>query len=113
MSNMEFWSNNSLMDSLHDVSMGQVFNGDEESRNYNPVVGGDNGTGIRIRSRPARNDPSNMNPAIQGTAPRRIRLQRKIQVHPVQPIFSNEAVKYEGCAPEDHDSKPTIAGVRN
>lgn len=41
------------------------------------------GTGIRIRTREQHNQPSNANSGLQGTAPRRIRLQKKLQVGPV------------------------------
>ncbi|XP_054788634.1 protein NTM1-like 9 [Prosopis cineraria] len=99
--------NNYLMASSPDSGMGQVYNVDNESRNYNPVVNGDIGTGIRIRPRQVRNDLPNTNPASQGTAPRRIRLQRKLQLHP---LSSNEVVKGGSCVPEDHGSKPIVVG---
>lgn len=107
--NMGLLQNNSLMASSPDVGMGQVYNvanGYEESRNYN--ASSDNGTGIRIRTRQVPNDLPNMNPVTQGTAQRRIRLQRRLG----HPLSSSEVGKDGSCDPEDHDSKPTIAGVR-
>ncbi|KAI8028864.1 NAC domain-containing protein 91 [Camellia lanceoleosa] len=54
----------------------------EESISNSNAVGNDNisGTGIRIRSRQVHNRPSAENFGVQGTAPRRIRLQKKLQV---------------------------------
>lgn len=84
-----------------------VYNGCQEPRNYNTVVGGDNGTGIRTRSRLVRNEQVNMYPMNQGqgTAPRRIRL------HLTPP--SSDKVEEDGkCAQENYDSKPIITSVR-
>lgn len=44
---------------------------------------GDNGTGIKIRSRQVQNPSGASSFVVQGSAPRRIRLQKKLQVGPV------------------------------
>ncbi|KAK8530713.1 hypothetical protein V6N13_030655 [Hibiscus sabdariffa] len=54
---------------------------DELSNHVYPSCNLDNAvTGIRIRSRPARSQPNIENSLMQGYAPRRIRLQCKLQV---------------------------------
>ncbi|XP_054795050.1 protein NTM1-like 9 [Prosopis cineraria] len=100
-SNIGIVQSHSQMALPSDVAFDQVYsvlNGCQEPRNYNTVVGGDNGagTGIRIRTRQGRNEEVNMNPMIQGqgNAPRRI-LLLKIE-------------KGGGYVQENHDSKPII-----
>uniref|UniRef100_A0A5B7AHB0 NAC domain-containing protein n=1 Tax=Davidia involucrata TaxID=16924 RepID=A0A5B7AHB0_DAVIN len=84
--NMGFLQNDLLRQDA--VSAGgqyyNLFNSLEESTSGSNAVGGGDifGTGIRIRTRQPQN-PSAQNFATQGTAPRRIRLQKKLQVGPV------------------------------
>ncbi|KAK4277663.1 hypothetical protein QN277_015625 [Acacia crassicarpa] len=84
-----------------------VSNSCQEPSNYNTVVGGDNSTGIRIRTRPVRNEQVNTYPMNQGqgTAPRRIFLH----VHKLPP-GSNKVEEDGRCAQDDLDSKPIITG---
>lgn len=42
------------------------------------------GTGIKLRTRQMHNQPDDMQSKPQGTAPRRIRLQKKLQAGPVE-----------------------------
>ncbi|KAI4307011.1 hypothetical protein L6164_030246 [Bauhinia variegata] len=92
-SNMGLLQNNSQMASLPVVAAGQAHN-----------VCGDNGTGIKIRSRgQARNEFPQINPPNQGTAPRRILLQV---------ARTRQASQAASCKPEDDDSKPVIAAER-
>ncbi|KAJ1431771.1 NAC domain [Sesbania bispinosa] len=110
-SNVGLFQNNSQMAFSTDVSMGQmssVVNDYEQSRNFDMAVHGD--TGIRIRSRQGRIEQPNTNPMIQaqGIAPRRIRLGGFV----TRQRGSNETEKDGSCAPEDHNSKITIAGER-
>ena len=85
-----------------------LFNSPEEiSSNNNDVGDADSfgtgtGTGIRIRVRQRDNQPSAETSWLQGTAPRRIRLQKKIQVGSVLcGSFS--------CKEENHEAKPIVA----
>ena len=87
-----------------------LFNSPEEiSSNNNDVGDADSfgtGTGIRIRVRQRDNQPIADNSWLQGTAPRRIRLQKKIQVGSVRcGSFS--------CKEENHKAKPIMAKVRS
>ncbi|KAF5442629.1 hypothetical protein F2P56_035269 [Juglans regia] len=61
---------------------------------------GEVSTGIRIRTRQPQNQPSIANSA-QGSAPRRLRLQCKLQVQPLQFGPMSE----EWSTPEDHELK--------
>lgn len=111
-SNMGLFQGNFKTALPPDVALDQmfsVFNGYQESRNYNTVVSGDNSTGIRVRPRQVRNELQNMNHIFQGqgTAPRRIHLQ----LHE-DPVISNKMEKSESCASEAHDTKSFIEGVR-
>ncbi|KAI8565161.1 hypothetical protein RHMOL_Rhmol03G0239300 [Rhododendron molle] len=59
------------------------FSNSPEEPSINTISSGNDdifGTGIRIRPREHQNQPSNANSGWQGTAPRRIRLQKKLQV---------------------------------
>lgn len=71
-----------------------------------------NGTGIRIRNRQVQNPPRIMLGAhammSQGEAPRRIRLQRKLQVGPV--TCSAMALERRNWSPE-RESKPVATEV--
>lgn len=49
------------------------------------------GTGIIRRIRPIPDQTSAQNPASHGTAPRRIRLQKKLQIGPVECRLPNES----------------------
>ncbi|PHU23331.1 NAC domain-containing protein 86 [Capsicum chinense] len=68
---------------------------------FNSVVSNDSGsgTGIKLRPRPMHNQPDDMQSRPQGTAPRRIRLQMKMQVGPVEcctrPDSSQEAGSHQ------------------
>ncbi|XP_038993543.1 NAC domain-containing protein 62-like isoform X2 [Hibiscus syriacus] len=87
-----------------------VLNSKEESTNHvNATCNLDNAiTGIRIRSRSARSQPNIENSVMQGYAPRRIRLQCKLQVGtPYPPNAINNFS--EG---KDEDSKPVVSKVR-
>lgn len=62
------------------------FSNSPEEPSINTISAGNDDifeTGIRIRPREHQNQPSNANSGWQGTAPRRIRLQKKLQVGPV------------------------------
>lgn len=81
--------NNMVEDPFFAVSSasGQLYlpNSPDEYSINSITAGNDDifGTGIRIRTREHHNQPSNANSGLQGTAPRRIRLQKKLQVGPV------------------------------
>ncbi|KAI3457920.1 hypothetical protein Pfo_014583 [Paulownia fortunei] len=73
---------------------------------YSPAMGDTtSGTGIIRRPRQMSNQNSNQNSAAHGTAPRRIRLQKKFQVGPVQCSLPNESadtkIIHEGEAQVD------------
>lgn len=107
--NMGLFQNNTQMALSCNVAFDQVynvFNGSQESRNFNAVFSGDSSTGIRTRTRQVRNEQLNMNPAIQGTAARRIRLQ----LHESQ-LSPSKTAKDGSCAQEDRDSKPITTGT--
>ncbi|GMI76525.1 NAC domain containing protein 62, NTM1 (NAC WITH TRANSMEMBRANE MOTIF 1)-LIKE 6 [Hibiscus trionum] len=84
-----------------------VLNSEEELNNHvNATCNPDNAiTGIRIRSRAARSQPSIENSAMQGYAPRRIRLQCKLQVGTLYPPNATNNSS-EG---KDEDSKPVVS----
>ncbi|KAL7146033.1 hypothetical protein ABFS83_06G014100 [Erythranthe nasuta] len=67
----------------------------EEGGAYiSPMVGDTtSGTGIIIRTRQIPNQTDAQNPANHGTAPRRIRLQKKFQVGPVQCRMPSESTE--------------------
>lgn len=79
--------------------------------NPNPVVNGDSGPlGIRRRARQLENPPFAETELphemmFQGAAPRRIRLQRKLQIS-----CSFKSVKYQNNKPEE-ESKPAVKEV--
>ncbi|KAK8599874.1 hypothetical protein V6N13_060316 [Hibiscus sabdariffa] len=62
-------------------------------------------TGIRIRSRPPRNQPDTGNSMIQGTAPRRIRLQCNLQV---RQFNCNDAINNWSCGEIEDDPKSVV-----
>ena len=79
----------------------------ESSDHFTAVASGEVRTGIRIRTRQPQNLPltegvSQGGYVAQGTAPRRLRLQRKIQV----------SADWSG-GPEGHESKPITTEVRS
>ncbi|KAF8412048.1 hypothetical protein HHK36_000001 [Tetracentron sinense] len=95
-------SADSAMDPFHDL-----FNSPEElSSQKNPVSGshGPIETGIKIRTRQPQNQPSSHNFVTQGTAPRRIRLQRKLSQVPV----CCGKVRESNCSTEDSEPKPSV-----
>ncbi|CAA0813077.1 NAC domain-containing protein 14 [Striga hermonthica] len=68
----------------------------EKTVDYSPATGDrGSGTGIVIMARQNFNQPSVQNLADQGTAPRRIRLQKKFQVGPVQCSLPKESADGE------------------
>lgn len=108
-SDVELFQTNSQMAFSTDVSMGQipdVINVYEQSRNLDTVVHGD--TGIRIRTRQGHYEQPNMNPMVQGSAPRRIRLGGFV----TRSLFSQETPKGKSFAPENQNSETIIAEVR-
>lgn len=80
-----------------------VLNSKEEPSNHvTTTCNLDNAiTGIRIRSHAAQSQPNTENSVTQGYAPRRIRLQCKLQVG----TYYSEGKK--------HGSKPVVTKVRN
>lgn len=75
------------------------------------AVGSDNniGTGIKIRTRQPRSQASAQNPVTQGTAPKRIRLQTKLQVGSV----SCSKPKDLSHGEENYEVKPLVIEVRD
>lgn len=111
-SNVGLFQNTPQMAFSNDGCMGQVDDPIKNSgqlRDFDTFVNGD--TGIRIRTRPGRNEQPNMNGMVQsqGIAPRRIRLLVDRQ------FASEKAPKDGSCAsvPEDHNSKTTISRVNS
>ncbi|KAL4341701.1 hypothetical protein GQ457_08G033930 [Hibiscus cannabinus] len=93
-----------------DAQVAQMLNNkDELSNHVNTSCNLDNVvTGIRIRSRPSRSQPNIENSVMQGYAPRRIRLQCKLQVGTLYlPNGINNCS--EG---QEEDSKPVVSEVR-
>lgn len=87
----------------------------EQSGGCNNVVSSDSGsgTGIKLRKRQMHNQPDDMQSRPQGTANRRIRLQMKMQVGPVecrmrtdssQDAESHQAVTEGEKASDEHSS---------
>ena len=106
---MGLFQNNFQMALSNDSTMGQVHNMVnycEQPRNFDAFVSAD--TGIRIRTRPGRNEQPNMDTMVQsqGIAPRRIRLGVVRR-----PLGSQDGSC--ACAPEDHNSKTIITAVRS
>ncbi|XWS48671.1 hypothetical protein CRYUN_Cryun13aG0096100 [Craigia yunnanensis] len=62
-------------------------------------------TGIRIRSRPARGQRDTENFVTQGDAPRRLRLQCKLQVHS---LYCGNAINNWSSEEKEDDSKPVV-----
>jgi hypothetical protein len=90
------------------ISGGQTYNCSlkESSDHFTAVPSGEVRTGIRIRTRQPQN-PLTEGVSLggyvaQGTAPRRLRLQCKLQV----------SADWSG-GPEDHESKPITTEVRS
>ncbi|KHN46203.1 NAC domain-containing protein 78 [Glycine soja] len=107
-SNVGLFQNNFQMALSNDSTMGQVHNMVnycEQPRNFDAFVSAD--TGIRIRTRPGRNEQPNMNTMVQsqGIAPRRIRLGVVRR-----PLGSQDGSC--ACAPEDHNSKTIITAEK-
>ncbi|XP_059628909.1 NAC domain-containing protein 91-like [Cornus florida] len=82
-----------------------------ESSSCGSAVGGvgivETGIKRKTRTRQLQNQPSTQKSAAYGTAPKRIRLQKKLQVGPVSCInlLSNSK--------ENHDAKPTVTLTEN
>nr|AGY49286.1 putative membrane bound NAC transcription factor 1 [Nicotiana benthamiana] len=74
----------------------------EQSGGYNNVVGSDSGsgTGIKLRPRQMQNQSDDRQFRTQGTANRRIRLQVKLQVGPVESRSHNDSSQ----GPESHQA---------
>ncbi|XVF12780.1 hypothetical protein REPUB_Repub08aG0149200 [Reevesia pubescens] len=78
----------------------------ELSNHVNATCSVDNAfTGIRIRSRPAQRQPDTENSVTQGDAPRRIRLQRKLQVGT---LYCSNAINNWSSEEKEDDSKPVV-----
>ncbi|KAK2637186.1 hypothetical protein Ddye_031978 [Dipteronia dyeriana] len=80
-----------------------VINSHDKSNNPKDAVGNyDDGTGIKIRSRPT---PSSGIPdsLVQGNAPRRIRL-----LHHIKGWSGSEISTASSCVPEEQESKPNV-----
>ncbi|XP_022736304.1 NAC domain-containing protein 91-like [Durio zibethinus] len=78
----------------------------ELSNNANTTCNVDNAiTGIRIMSPPARSPLDTENSMTQGNAPRRIRLQRKLQVGP---LHSGNATNNWSSEEKEDDPKPVV-----
>ncbi|XVF51118.1 hypothetical protein PTKIN_Ptkin04bG0158900 [Pterospermum kingtungense] len=79
---------------------------DELSKHVNTTCNVDRSTtGIRTRSRPVRSQPDTTDFVIQGNAPRRLRLQCKLQVQSL-----NRGNALDNCITEaeEDDSKPAV-----
>ncbi|KAF8379839.1 hypothetical protein HHK36_029288 [Tetracentron sinense] len=105
--NMDLLQNDSL--GLDGASATDLFDGvsiEELTSKKNPVNNSGRvvGTGIKIRTRPPQNQPSSHNNVTQGTAPRRIRLQRKLSR---RSGYCSNGRQLSGSA-EDHKEKPVI-----
>ncbi|XP_071732158.1 NAC domain-containing protein 91-like isoform X2 [Rutidosis leptorrhynchoides] len=85
--------------------------------NIHPKVKQDSDTGIVIRSRQPQRVADGSSFSTQGTAPRRIRLQMKLQAgsvshgEPGKPIVTEEKEANEKHSPSVSDSGSTIGGV--
>ncbi|KAL0321636.1 UNVERIFIED_CONTAM: NAC domain-containing protein 62 [Sesamum calycinum] len=84
----------------------------EEAGAYRPAVGdATSGIGIKIRTRETPAQASIQNSVAQGTAPRRIRLQKKFQVGPIECRLPNESsdskIIHEG-EPTQDDKETTV-----
>ncbi|KAJ7959457.1 NAC domain-containing protein [Quillaja saponaria] len=94
---------------VHDVVLqaNNLVNSNEEPRNgVQTFASGATGTGIRIRTRQGRNQQPAVNTVAQGNAPRRIRLQRKLQA---QPLHSSNMSSDWSCKSEEYESQSIIA----
>lgn len=87
---------------------------------YSPAVENSaNGTGIIIRKRLIPNQSTVQNSAAleNGTAPRRIRLQKKLQVGPVQCVLpkvaANSKIALEGDSSQDDKAANVLAPVES
>ncbi|XP_022762775.1 NAC domain-containing protein 62-like isoform X2 [Durio zibethinus] len=87
-----------------------VLNSNAELGNHmNTACNVDNAiTGIRIRSRPARSQPVTENSMTQGNAPRRLRLQCKLQV---RSVYCGNAINNCSSEEKEDDSKPVVTKV--
>ncbi|KAL5805377.1 hypothetical protein ACOSQ3_032177 [Xanthoceras sorbifolium] len=80
-----------------------VFNSHDESNNHKDAEGNyDDGTGIRIRTRP-RPSPRTLNYLTQGDARRRLHLQCKLQVW-----SGSEMPRALSTMPQEQESKPNV-----
>lgn len=61
---------------------------------YNSSPAANSGTGIKIRHRNSQQAPD-QNTVAHGTAPRRLRLQKKLQLGPVQCRLPSESLSSE------------------
>ncbi|KAK4431242.1 NAC domain-containing protein 62 [Sesamum alatum] len=85
----------------------------EEAGAYRTALGGaTSGSVIKIRTRQIPNQASIQNSVAQGTAPRRIRLQKKFQVGPVECRLPNEStdskIIHEGEPTTQEDKATTV-----
>jgi hypothetical protein len=86
----------------------------KESNNHlNLFASGEVRNGFSITPRQRQNQPSNensMTQMAQGTAPRRLRLQCKLQVRPLITSLMSEDCSY---TTGDHELKPVATEVRS
>ena len=88
-----------------------VLNSNGELSNHMKTCNVDNAiTGIRIRSRTAPSQPCTENSMTQGDAPRRLRLQCKLQVHS---LYCGNAINNWSSEEKEDDSKPVVTKVRS
>lgn len=92
-----------------DDQIENLFNFPQESKNQT-ITGG---TGIRIRTRPQSKEQSAMNSVAQGSANRRIRLQKdlqcRVQDHEGQVIVTEKDLQ---CRAQDHEGQVIVTEVR-
>lgn len=91
LTNSSYLEPKSLLGFSDDNQIPKIFNTVESGGSSNPVT--TERTGIKLRSRQNLNQASAINSAAQGSAPRRIRLQKKMQVGPVQCRLQSEDVQ--------------------
>ena len=86
----------------------------KESNNHlSAFASGEVRNGFSITPRQRQNQPSNensMTQMMQGTAPRRLRLQCKPQVRPLTTSLTSEDCS---CTTEDRELKPVATEVRS
>lgn len=89
----------------------QSYNCYNKLNNHMDAIGNNDiaGTGIRIRTRQLQSNLKNDGLFTQGTAPRRLRLQCKLQVGPV--VYKVSGAETDMI--EEYESKPLVGEVRS